>query len=60
MAETTYYVWFDTGEHSHQDYYESIFEALADYHQAILDGPNAAGEEQLVEVEFGYMEDDDF
>lgn len=55
-----YYVWFDTGEHSHQDYYDSIFEGLADYYQAIIDGRNAAGEEPLVELEFGQMVDDDF
>ncbi len=61
MAEpTTYYVWFEYEEDSYQDYHELVFEALADYYQAIIDGPNAFGEEPLVELEFGQMVNDDF
>ncbi len=55
----TYYVGYETGEHGHQEPYDTIFEALAEYYQTINDGPTSAGEEVLLEIELGEMDEDD-
>lgn len=55
-----YYVWWEYEEDGYFENYDSVFEALADYYQAIIDGPNAAGTDPLVEMEFGEMFEEDF
>ena len=57
-AAMTYYVLYETGEHGHHEPYDTIFEALAEYYQTISEGPTSAGEEVMLEVELGEIDED--
>ena len=49
-----YYVSYEWIEDGHYDYYDTIFEALAGYYQAINEGPTSGLDgSNLIEVEIG-------
>lgn len=66
-AAMTYYVGYEGEQHGTYIDYDTIFEALAAYYQAINDGPTSSvassdttgDEEELIEVEFGETIDDE-
>lgn len=48
-----YYVLYEYDEDGYYEYFDTIFEALAEYYQTINDGPTSAGSDRLIEIEFG-------